>query len=665
MNIPDIIKILANTTDSIKIKKLENDIARMFISPLLFIAAIANFGCYFVLHEDLLRSSINSIILLCSAIGLELLSRKLENEKLKEIFITLLFSFIIAFVWISYYHLVGPGVWIFSITILLVTIFRESKLMSLAITTTMLTVLALTFLTNTDVKDPNNVAYLGQMILIVVMITILLFVRKIIVIRSDLLIKHYYDTLKEKEKFRTTLKSVGDGVITVNQESIIEFINPTAQNLIGLSDNEVVGKQFDTVFNIVNEYTRAKVKSPIGLVFEKKEIVELANHTLLISKNGLETPIEDTAAPIKYANGTISGAVLIFRDIGEKKEKQKYIEHLSYHDQLTGLYNRRFFDEEISRLDVKRNLPISLIYADIDGLKIVNDAFGHKNGDQVIIQTANSFREVFRADDIIARVGGDEFIILLPSTDSQSVKKLIKRLEEKTQKICINEICISVSFGCNTKNDENQSIQEILINAENFMYQNKILNHSSKRNGIIKSIISLLYINSPREKSHSKRVGSICKKIGEAYKLSNDEIEELKTVGELHDIGKISVSEEVLNNPEKLTDEEWIKIRKHPEIGYRLLGSTSEFSKLAESVLSHHERWDGSGYPNGLKGEKIDWKARVIHIADSYDMMTNDKPYGKALPVEKAIEEIKNNAGSQFDPEIAKVFIEDVLKAKF
>ena len=470
---------------------------------------------------------------------------------------------------------------------------------------------------------------------------------------------------ENEEKLFATLASVGDGVIAVDENGLVDFMNLIAQNLTGWCQEEAYGQSFETVFEIINEYTRERVESPIQKVFEVEQTIELANHTLLISKDGLEKAIEDTAAPIKDRFGKVIGVVIVFRDFSDKKEKRKQIEYLSYHDQLTSLYNRRFFEEELKRLDTKRNLPLSIVFADVNGLKTINDAFGHQYGDLLIQQVSDVFKRECRADDIIARTGGDEFIILLPKTEAGFAEKLVCRLKERIEQEKIMEINISVSFGLDTKNTENQSTSNVLKNAEDLMYQKKIFDSFSKRNVVIKSILNSLYLKSPWENAHSKRVSVTCEAIGKAYQLGDDEIKELRVAGELHDIGKIAVDEVILNKTGILSEAEWAKIKQHPETGYRLLGTSSEYYNIAEYVLAHHERWDGTGYPKGLKGEAIHWKARIIALADAYDAMIFERPYRRAFSEEETVAEIKRNVGTQFDPDIARVFVKKVLGLKW
>lgn len=463
-----------------------------------------------------------------------------------------------------------------------------------------------------------------------------------------------------RKELEATLVSVGDGVIVVDMDYHITFLNPVAQRLMGWSMEEVTGREVGEVFNIINEYTRKTVISPIDLVFERHEIVELANHTLLIAKDGTEIPIEDTAAPIIDGAGKVTGCVLVFRDSSKQKEKQKQIEYLSYHDQLTGLYNRRFFEEEFRRLDVERNFPLAIIYADVNGLKIMNDAFGHESGDKLITLVSEAMQEVCRSDDIIARIGGDEFIILLPQTDSEHAEKIIERIKAKISTLQIQGISISVSFGLDVKMGTWQLSNDVMKNAEKDMYFRKTLNINN-RNQIIKAIISALFQKCREEESHSNRVGLICRRIGEAFDLSPEQIKSLGVAGEMHDIGKIFVDESILKKGNNLDQIEWIQMKKHPEVGYRLLGATIEYHAIADFVLAHHENWDGSGYPKGLKGEDILWESRAIAIAEAYERMISTQYYSVPLSKDEAIQELRKNAGAQFDPQLVDLFINEVV----
>ena len=278
---------------------------------------------------------------------------------------------------------------------------------------------------------------------------------------------------EEKERFRITLFSVGDGVIVTDINGMITMINGVAQHLTGWIEDEAVGMCFETVFNIINEHSRERCINPVQKVISTGKIIGLANHTILISKDGNECPIADSAAPIIDEVGDIKGVVLVFRDVTIEKQRQANIEYLSYHDYLTGLYNRRFLEEELSRLDTERNLPISIIMGDVNGLKLTNDAFGHAMGDNLLRSATQAIKNGCRSDDIIARQGGDEFIILLPKTNGEEAEQIVKRIRLNCSQIQLNSISLSISFGWDVKYTTNQDIQNVFKSAEDYMYKQK------------------------------------------------------------------------------------------------------------------------------------------------------------------------------------------------
>lgn len=372
------------------------------------------------------------------------------------------------------------------------------------------------------------------------------------------------------------------------------------------------------------------------------------------------------AAPIKDGNDKIIAGVVVFLDITERKKQEEEIVYLGYHDSLTGLYNRAFFEEEVRRLEVDRQLPLSIIMGDINGLKLINDSFGHELGDKLIIEIANIIKSACREEDIVARFGGDEFCILLPKSNEEITQNICNRIYKKCEereKSSVSEVpFISISLGYTTRTLAREPIDMIMRDAEAAMYKHKLLETRSLRSSIVSSIISTLRERYIETETHSDRMKKLCRATGVALGISDSKLDDLELLALLHDIGKIAISDTLINKTSGLTNEEWEEMKRHTEIGYHITQSTIEFQQISEYILTHHEKWDGSGYPRQMKGEDIPLLSRIISVVDAYDAMVNDRPYRKALTQEAAIEELQNNAGTQFDPKIVDVFIHKVLK---
>jgi HD-GYP domain-containing protein (c-di-GMP phosphodiesterase class II) len=197
----------------------------------------------------------------------------------------------------------------------------------------------------------------------------------------------------------------------------------------------------------------------------------------------------------------------------------------------------------------------------------------------------------------------------------------------------------------------------VLREAEGNMYQQKLLDGKSYRNAIINTLLATLYEKSMETEGHSKRIETHCHSIGRRMQLSSKELDELSLLAVLHDVGKVGINPDILKKPGKLSAEEWLEMRRHPEIGYRIVQATPELANVADFILSHHERWDGRGYPRGLSQTEIPLLCRILAVSDAYDAMTNDRAYRSAMSHEEAVAELEKNAGTQFDPYIVNLFI--------
>ncbi|MDK2940753.1 HD domain-containing phosphohydrolase [Acetobacterium carbinolicum] len=433
-------------------------------------------------------------------------------------------------------------------------------------------------------------------------------------------------------------------------------------NIFGIRSEEQIRTK-EQLIRLVHPDDIPSVLESIKKVMLEKSAADFVFR--IIRQDGEESVANLRMIPQFDENKNHVGVFGTIQDITRIRKTEEEIRYLSYHDYLTGLFNRRFYEEVLVKLDIDENYPLTLVMADVNGLKMINDSFGHAVGDELLQKASNVIKSGCRDKDVIARLGGDEFVIILTKTDAETAALVIKRLETLASREKIGGLKLSIAFGSKTKTRKEENIQQVLKNAEDDMYRHKLYESASMRSKTIELIMNTLYEKSNREMMHSNRVGLICEKIGMRMKLDQDEINQIRTAGLIHDIGKMGIDEKILNKPGALNAEEWKEIKRHPEIGYRILSSVNEFSEMANCILEHHERWDGNGYPKGLKGEEISLQGRIVAVADSFDAMTSDRTYRKGLIHEAAIAEIKRCAGTHFDPLVAKILVEVVRLEKF
>ncbi len=363
---------------------------------------------------------------------------------------------------------------------------------------------------------------------------------------------------------------------------------------------------------------RLKKTNPARLSWENVSIMTKSGTTRYI--NVYSTPLPDSEL-----------FVTTVIDVTERKQKEDEIAHVSLHDYLTEIPNRRYYQKKLLRYDQPQYYPLGIINMDVNGLKLINDAFGHESGNEALQIIAKIIAKNIGHDDFVARIGGDEFAILCPNTNEDTIAALLDRIHEAVNRQMIRDITLSIASGYAFKYDNKQSIRSVITTAEDDMYKHKVISGNTDRNQAIQSILQTLQNKYNDEKIHSQRVSRFSRLIGEALNLKHDDIKELEMAALYHDIGKITIPDDILKKPGKLTASEWEIMKKHTLSGYQILRAADQYSNIAEYAMSHHERIDGKGYPNGIKGEAIPLFSRIISVCDAYEAMTSPRPYSAPL----------------------------------
>ncbi len=455
-----------------------------------------------------------------------------------------------------------------------------------------------------------------------------------------------------KEEYGKALSTTLDGFWLCDKDVRITLVNDSICSMLGYTRKEIIGmhvREFEAYLDA--EGMREQRKRVLTSGADRFE-------TQMRRKDGSVLDVEVSLSYIPSSELTCA----FMRDITERKRRENHILYLSYHDVLTRLYNRTFFDEECLRLDKKRVLPVTVVIGDINGLKLTNDVFGHAQGDKLLCAIAEILSGCAGPEDILFRIGGDEFCLLMPSAGPEEAKALCERIHLACECETVrfdngSEMHPSVALGYATRWTAERSFNEIFKEAEDAMYKRKLLERKSLRSTVISSIRITMYEKSRETREHADRLTEMACRLGRKLQLDEAQLSELELLCSLHDLGKIGIPERILDKPGPLTEEEWFEMRKHPEIGYRIAQASPELMGVAEGILCHHERWDGKGYPQGLKENNIPLLARILSVADSFDAMTCDRVYHKAISREQALAEIEAGAGSQFDPQIAALFI--------
>lgn len=454
----------------------------------------------------------------------------------------------------------------------------------------------------------------------------------------------------ERGYFENLFVNCPEAVALVDSSGVIQRINRSFEELFGYRKQECTGKLLDELIapgemgEDAAELTRDAAEGgrvKVERTRRKKDGTWINVQIIAVSFTGI------AGQTVVYA---------IYQDITERKLFEEHARYMGYHDGLTGLYNQAFIEEEIQRLDTPRQLPISVVMVDLDNLKLVNDAFGHLEGDKLILEAGNILRSCCRREDIVARCGGDEFLLLLPETPLQDARTICDRIRQGCECQSGSLISLILAIGVASKEDVTQDFMHVLKKADDDMYLDKLLRSEKSRAAIFRRLEIFLEFDH-RRKAHIERLMGLACRFGEFLSMRKDEIANLELLARFHDVGLMPVPADILYRAEPLEIEEMEMIRKHPERGYHIAKNLPDITPVAECILSHQETFDGKGYPRGLSGEDIPLPARIIHLLCAYEVMTGWRSYAPVLSKEEALKEIASHAGSQFDPRLVGLFV--------
>jgi diguanylate cyclase (GGDEF)-like protein/PAS domain S-box-containing protein len=462
-------------------------------------------------------------------------------------------------------------------------------------------------------------------------------------------------TLAEnEERYRALVQRSSEAIVIIDPDTrqILET-NRHFQELLGYTEAELQGMP---VYDIVEDARRSVDRYYDEVLPVQHELpVELR---LFRHKDGHGVEVERSGVIVHLQGKKVY--MVTARDVTERRLIEEKMNFLSFHDVLTGLYNRTYFEEELNRLERRRAGAVGLILFDLDGLKLVNDSFGHEQGDQLLVRTAELIQSCFREADVVARIGGDEFAVIIRDATTEIMEEAIARVGAAVNGLQAREqrIPLSLSAGYAFAGDKTVVMRDLFREADNNMYREKLHRSQSARSAIVQTVMSLLEARDFITEGHAERLQEMLTKLARAAGLPESRMIDLRLLAQFHDIGKVGIPDRILLKPGPLSPDEMTEMKRHSEIGHRIAQSSPDLLPVADWVLKHQEWWNGKGYPLGLAGEQIPIECRILAIADAFDAMTSDRPYRKAMGQETAIAELRRCAGTQFDPELVELFIQ-------
>ena len=454
--------------------------------------------------------------------------------------------------------------------------------------------------------------------------------------------------LASEAVYRTVFENSGTAMAVMEEDGTLSRVNSEFEKLTGYTKEEVEG---------------VKKWADFG---GGRDIIwggPAHSESRLLGKDG---GVKIALVSAAFLPGTNKKVVSLL-DLTERKRMEEELKYLAFHDSLTGLYNRAYFEEELRRLDDGRHLPVGIIVCDVDGLKAVNDTLGHRAGDRLLADAAGILKGCFRKSDVVARVGGDEFAVVLPRCGVQALERICSKIKEAFAGYNATnpELAVSLSIGFAVKDEPGISLEEVFRRADTSMYREKLHHSESARSAVVQALTKALAARDFITGGHAERLERLVVGLARAAGVPELRLADLKLLAQFHDIGKVGIPDRILFKPGPFDEVERAEMQQHSLLGYRMALTVPDLAPIADWILKHHEWWDGRGYPLGIKGEEIPLECRILAIADAYDAMTSDRPYRQAVSREEALSELKRCAGTQFDPHLVAKFVEMVEKESF
>lgn len=485
--------------------------------------------------------------------------------------------------------------------------------------------------------------------------------------------------------YRLILLNTRNAVMVIRWDGRIHTVNRAAEKMFGFTRKGVVGKNYGRVF------TGRQAPGEVAYILQVKNVLENGTETHnteseYIDAGGLRRTMLVDCLRLSDESGVLEGVMVIIRDITERKLIEEKLRGMAVRDGLTGLYNHSYIKQSLEN-EIKQSMTgghkLAFMIIDLDDFKKYNDILGHPAGDDLLKTMAALLENKLRVSDIVGRYGGDEFTVILPRADHATAVEVGERLRRAVSEYsfpCLELMPsgkVTISLGISCYPDDAADSAALIEMADQALY-------NAKRNAkdrvevyfsafkevqyewphgpdVLYNIKGLLAIVNSKDRytyGHSEKVADYAAALALTYGLDHEEVRNIKVASFLHDIGKVDIPEELLNKPGPLNAEEYRLIKRHPETGAGIVGQIRSLEKIVPLVLYHHERYDGRGYPRGLKGDKIPLAARMIALADSFDAMISHRPYRRAMSVVEALEKIKRGSGRQFDPVLAELFVQ-------